>query len=180
GGQVMVKQEGSVGSGVGGEEAEVLECGFCGDQLESQEAMMEHYVESHGVETDEEGALLDLGLDVDIRVKDTKSLLQLADGQANDSLPEKTVLIRKKPRQSWQCKECQQVFSKHFDFLRHVREVCPDAGLSSRGPLARGSNFKCQQPGCSHLSFYQAKNNGASGGLHHWALRWGCRSPRTI
>lgn len=65
---------------------------------------MEHYIESHGVETDEDGCLMDLGIDVDVRVKDTKSLLQLADGRVDDNVPEKTVLIRKKPRQSWQCK----------------------------------------------------------------------------
>nr|XP_045581520.1 uncharacterized protein LOC123745244 isoform X2 [Procambarus clarkii] len=134
-----------------------LECGFCGEELATQEDMVEHYIDWHGVETDEDGCLLDLGIDVDIRVKDTKSLLLLADGRVDDSVPEKTVLIRKKPRQSWQCKECQQVFSKHFDFLRHVREVCTEVSQSNKPAVSRGGNFKCQEPGCSHLSFYQVK-----------------------
>ncbi|XP_071534690.1 uncharacterized protein [Panulirus ornatus] len=134
-----------------------LECGFCGEELVTQEDMVEHYIDWHGVETDEDGCLLDLGIDVDIRVKDTKGLLQLADGRVDDSVPEKTVLIRKKPRQSWQCKECQQVFSKHFDFLRHVREVCSEVSQINKPTVSRGGNFKCQEPGCSHLSFYQVK-----------------------
>ncbi|XP_069960812.1 uncharacterized protein [Cherax quadricarinatus] len=138
-------------------EDSALECGFCGEELATQEDMVDHYIEWHGVETDEDGCLLDLGIDVDIRVKDTKGLLQLADGRVDDSVPEKTVLIRKKPRQSWQCKECQQVFSKHFDFLRHVREVCTEVSQSNKPSVSRGGNFKCQEPGCSHLSFYQVK-----------------------
>ncbi|XP_037784177.1 uncharacterized protein LOC119580230 [Penaeus monodon] len=136
---------------------EPLECGFCGEEISNQVDMVEHYIESHGVETDEDGCLMDLGIDVDVRVKDTKSLLQLADGRVDDSVPEKTVLIRKKPRQSWQCKECQQVFPKHFDFLRHVREVCTEVSQSNKSTVSRGGNFKCQEPGCSHLSFYQVK-----------------------
>ncbi|KAK4317829.1 hypothetical protein Pmani_011121 [Petrolisthes manimaculis] len=134
-----------------------LECGFCGEEMLSQEDMVEHYIECHGVETDEDGCLLDLGIDVDIRVKDTKGLLQLADGRMDDTVPEKTVLIRKKPRQSWQCKECQQVFSKHTDFLKHMREVCTEVSPSSKPTVPRGGNFKCLEPGCSHLSFYQVK-----------------------
>lgn len=136
---------------------EPLECGFCGEEISNQVDMVEHYIESHGVETDEDGCLMDLGIDVDVRVKDTKSLLQLADGRVDDNVPEKTVLIRKKPRQSWQCKECQQVFPKHFDFLRHVREVCTEVSQSNKSTVSRGGNFKCQEPGCSHLSFYQVK-----------------------
>ncbi|XP_042232773.1 uncharacterized protein LOC121873322 isoform X2 [Homarus americanus] len=138
-------------------EDSALECGFCGEELPTQEDMVEHYIDWHGVETDEDGCLLDLGIDVDIRVKDTKGLLQLADGRMDASVPEKTVLIRKKPRQSWQCKECQQVFSKHFDFLRHVREVCTEVSQGNKPTVSRGGNFKCQEPGCSHLSFYQVK-----------------------
>lgn len=65
---------------------------------------VEHYIDWHGVETDEEGCLMDLGIDVDIRVKDTKGLMQLAECRMDNNIPEKTVLIRKKPRQSWQCK----------------------------------------------------------------------------
>ncbi|KAK8378537.1 hypothetical protein O3P69_011201 [Scylla paramamosain] len=135
------KDQDSEGKMDAGEESP-LECGFCGEELSNQEEMVEHYIESHGVETDEDGCLLDLGIDVDVRVKDTKGLLQLADGRMDDTVPSKTVLLRKKPRQSWQCKECQQVFSKHFDF--------PETH-------AGGGNFKCQEPGCSHLSFYQVK-----------------------
>ena len=78
---------------------------------------MKHYTDVHGVETDEDGCLLDLGIDVDIRVKDTKSLLQLADGRVDGNIPEKTVLIRKKPRQSWQCKVRKKITLPILNFL---------------------------------------------------------------
>ncbi|XP_064093314.1 uncharacterized protein LOC135206055 [Macrobrachium nipponense] len=136
---------------------ECMECGFCGEEIESREDMVEHYINCHGVETDDDGCLMDLGIDVDVKVKDTKSLLSLADTRADDSLPEKTVLLRKKPRQSWQCNECQQVFSKHFDFLRHVREVCSDLNQQSKSGSPKPGSFRCQEPGCSHLTFYQVK-----------------------
>ncbi|XP_068212820.1 uncharacterized protein [Palaemon carinicauda] len=136
---------------------ECMECGFCGEEIESREEMVEHYINCHGVETDDDGCLMDLGIDVDVKVKDTKSLLSLADTRADDSLPEKTVLLRKKPRQSWQCKECQQVFSKHFDFLRHVREVCNDLNQQGKSAPPKPGSFRCQEPGCSHLTFYQVK-----------------------
>ena len=61
----------------------------------------------HNVEKDEDGYLLDLGVDVDVRIKDTKKLIELADGNVNqDNLHPKTVLLRKKPKQHWQCQVC--------------------------------------------------------------------------
>ena len=37
------------------------------------------------------------------QVKDTRTLLRLADAEGAYNLPEKTILMKKKPRQSWQC-----------------------------------------------------------------------------
>ncbi|XP_076042447.1 uncharacterized protein LOC143026251 isoform X2 [Oratosquilla oratoria] len=139
-------------------EEEALECGFCGEILENQEEMVQHYVEQHGVEMDEDDCLLDTGIDIDIRVKDTDKLLQLADGAANPTLPRRTVLIRKKPNQTWQCKECSQVFNKHYIFLQHQRDSCTGKSRTIKSGNPPDSRFKCQEPGCSHLSFYQVKS----------------------
>ena len=42
---------------------------MCGEAMSSREQLVEHYINTHGLETDEDGALLDLGVDIDVKVR---------------------------------------------------------------------------------------------------------------
>ena len=54
---------------------------------------------------------------------------------------------------------CHSIFSRHMDLIRHQREVCSEEGQTPTH-TPKGRSFKCQEPGCSHLAFYQVLRRG--------------------
>ncbi|XP_018022780.1 uncharacterized protein LOC108678807 [Hyalella azteca] len=115
-----------------------LECGVCAELQETQQKLIQHYAEQHGVQRDADGCLLDLGVPIDIKIKDTATLFSSPESHRRQ-LPQKTVLMRPKPPVTCVCKECgAKVCGESLS--SHLRMSCSKFS---------GEPYVCEHPACA-------------------------------
>ncbi|KAF2356732.1 Zinc finger C2H2-type [Trinorchestia longiramus] len=148
-----------------GESTSGLECGVCTELQSSQRELVDHYAEQHGVHRDADGCLLDLGLPVDIKVKDTARLFTSPEPRPQCAqLPPKTVLMRPKVCPPSVCKECGVKASELFEHeISSHPERCTDVIRRNFTSLAAFQTYLAAEEArvCARFDLHQASASGS-------------------